>query len=252
MTALAGRTAIVTGGARGIGAATARELARQGCDVAIADLRLGEAAEAVAADVRALGRKAVLVQADVAQVADCKRLVAESVAALGGLDILVNNAGGGFSLYYGLDDVTEEIYDRVVDINMKGAFFTAQAAAPHLRQSSAGRVINLGSELVYLGYEMMVPYCAAKGGIVAMTRAMARAFAPKVTVNAVGPGGTATENFKSQRWYQEERERREADILLGRFGEPHEIAAMIAFVAGPGGTYATGQTFNVNGGVVMP
>jgi NAD(P)-dependent dehydrogenase (short-subunit alcohol dehydrogenase family) len=249
---LKGKVAIVTGGARGIGAATSVELARHGCDISIVDIRPGEEGQAVAAEIIALGQRAHIVTADITKVPECRRSAENTVAALGKLDVLINNAGGGLSLYHRLEEVTEQIYDRILDVNLKGAFFMTQAAIPYIRSSDCGRVINLASELAFLGYELMIPYTAAKGGIVAMTRSLARALAPNITVNAVAPGATATEGFKKQRWYLEERAQHEANILLRRFGEPMETASVIAFLAGSGGSYCTGQTFNVNGGVIMP
>ena len=251
-TPLDGRVALVTGGARGIGLASALELARLGADIAIADIRLEDAAEDATARIRALGRDVFVIEANVGRVPDCRRLVAGTITHFDALDVLVNNAGGGLGIYEEFEAVTEENYDRVLNVNLKGAFFTAQAAVPHLRGRPGARIINLASDLAFLGLGRKVAYSASKGGVISMTRAMARALAPDITVNAVAPGATATERFNAEHPDQAEREAEQAQIPLGRFGEPIEIARVIGFLAGPGGAYCTGQIFNVNGGVVMP
>ena len=249
---LHGRVALVTGGARGIGLASALELARLGADIAIADIRLEDAAEDASARVRALGRDVCVIEADVGRVEECRSLVAGAVAHFTALDVLVNNAGGGLGLYEEFEAVTEENYDRVLNVNLKGAFFTAQAAVPHLRARPGARIINLASDLAFLGLARKIAYSASKGGVVSMTRALARALAPDITVNAVAPGATTTERFNAEHPDPVERAAEEAQIPLGRFGEPSEIARVIGFLAGPGGDFCTGQIFNVNGGVVMP
>ena len=246
------RIALVTGGVRGIGYGSALELARLGADIAIADIRLEAAAEEATARIQALGREVCVIEADVGRTEDCRRLVAEAAAHFGALDVLVNNAGGGLGMYEEFEAVREEDYDRVLNVNLKGAFFTAQAAVPHLRARRGARIINLASDLAYLGHASKVAYSASKGGVISMTRAMARALAPDITVNAVAPGATATERFNAEHPDQSAREAEASQIPLGRFGEPDEIARVIGFLAGPGGAYCTGQIFNVNGGVVMP
>jgi len=251
MSALSDRRVLVTGAARGIGAATARAFAAAGADVAIVDIDPGHEGETVVADIEAAGRRGTAIQADLTAVEDCRRAVGAAVELLGGLDVLVNNAGGNLGIYATFEDLTESDFDLIVALNLKSTFFVSQEAIPHLRRRPGGRIVNLASELVWVGYELMPAYVAAKGAVVALTRSMARAAAP-VTVNAVAPGPTATERFKRGKWYREERQRREADIPLGRFGEPEEIARFIVSVAGETGDWCTGQTFHVNGGVVMP
>jgi NAD(P)-dependent dehydrogenase (short-subunit alcohol dehydrogenase family) len=194
----------------------------------------------------------VAIQADLTSVEDCRRAVASAVEFLGGLDVLVNNAGGNLGIYATFEELTEDQFDRIVALNLKSAFFVSQAAIQHLRDRPGGRIVNLASELVWVGYELMPAYVAAKGAVVSLTRSMARAAAPEVTVNAIAPGPTATERFKRGKWYREEKERREADIPLGRFGEPEDVARFIVSLAGETGDWCTGQTFHVNGGVVMP
>jgi NAD(P)-dependent dehydrogenase (short-subunit alcohol dehydrogenase family) len=248
MQELAGTVALVTGGARGIGAAVARLLAEEGADVAIADARPGDEAEALASRIISSGRRCVVLTTDVADVRQCELAVADVVESLGRLDIVVNNAGGAFGDYTTFEDVSEAQFDRIIDVNLKGTFFVSKFAVPHLRAGGRGRIINISSELVYIGYELTSAYTAAKGGVVALTKSMARALAPDIRVNAVAPGPTATERFKTERWYTEERR---ADIPLGRFGEPEDVARSVVFLAGQGGDHYTGQTLDVNGGFVM-
>ncbi|MGF1665763.1 MAG: SDR family NAD(P)-dependent oxidoreductase [Acidimicrobiia bacterium] len=246
------RRVLVTGAARGIGAATARAFAAAGADVAIVDVDPGPEGAQVVADIEAAGRRGLAIQADLTTVEQCRHAVASAVTFLGGIDVLVNNAGGNLGIYATFEELSEDQFDRILSLNLKSTFFVSQAAIPHLRKRPGGRIINLASELVWVGYELMPAYVAAKGAVVALTRSMARAAAPGVTVNAVAPGPTATERFKRGKWYREEKERREADIPLGRFGEPEDIARFIVSLAGDTGDWCTGQTFHANGGVVMP
>ncbi len=246
------RRVLVTGAARGIGAATARAFAAAGADVTIVDVDPGREGDRVVAEMEAAGGRGLVIQADLTTVEQCVHAVESAVCFLGGLDVLVNNAGGNLGIYATFEEVTEDQFDQILSLNLKSTFFVSQASIPHLRQRPGGRIINLASELVWVGYELMPAYVAAKGAVVALTRSMARAAAPDVTVNAVAPGPTATERFKRGKWYREEKERREADIPLGRFGDPDDIARFIVSLAGETGAWCTGQTFHANGGVVMP
>lgn len=239
--------ALVTGGARGIGAATCIALAEQGYDIALADVRIGEEG---AETVRQASRWARVetFTADIGSVAECRSLSDRVLDTFGRIDGLVNNAGGALGDYTPFENTTEELYDRVLSVNLKGPYFLTQACAPALR-ARRGAVVNIGSELVYRGYELTAPYTAAKGGIVALTRSMALALAPDVRVNAVAPGPTATERFKTERWFTSDRL---DEIPLRRFGEPGDVASAIAYLLGRHNRHITGQTLSVNGGVVMP
>jgi NAD(P)-dependent dehydrogenase (short-subunit alcohol dehydrogenase family) len=242
------RVALVTGGARGIGAATCIALAQAGFNIALADVRPGEEGQEVARQVARLTERVEVFTADVGSVGQCRKLANDVIDCFGRIDGLVNNAGGSFNDYTPFEQTSEELYDRVLAVNLKGPYFLTQACAAALR-AHRGAVVNIGSELVYRGYELTAPYVAAKGGVVALTRSMALALAPEVRVNAVAPGPTATERFKTERWYTDERL---DEIPLGRFGDPADVAAAIAFFLSPGGNHVTGQTLSVNGGVVMP
>ena len=246
---LAGQMALVTGAARrgSIGRATALALAAEGADLALNDLpaRAEEAGE-LAGEIEAMGRRACPVPADVSDVAACRTMVAAAIAGLGRLDILVNNAGG--DRVRDFLDIDEAFFDAEIALNLKAPFFVAQAAARHMLAQGGGRIVNIASELGYLGEPSLIPYSTAKGGLLTMTKALARALAPRVTVNAVAPGPTATDEFKTTWEYSDET--REA-LPLRRFVEPGEVARSVVFLASPDGAPYTGQTLDANAGAVM-
>ena len=231
---LAGQAALVTGAARdgSIGRATALALAAEGADLALNDLpaRAGEA--------RAL--------ADVTDMAACQAMVADAIASLGRLDVLINNAGG--DRVRDFLEIDEGFFDAEMALNLKAPFFVAQAAARHMLARGGGRIVNIASELGYLGEAALIPYSTAKGGLLTMTKAMARALAPSVTVNAVAPGPTATDEFKTTWEYTDEiRE----TLPLRRFVEPGEVARSVVFLASADGAPYTGQTLDPNAGAAM-
>jgi glucose 1-dehydrogenase len=246
---LAGKVALVTGAARtgGIGRAIALALAREGADVAVNDVGRKDEADEVARMVRDLGRRAAVILADVTRVSECRRIVAETVKAFGRVDVLVNNAGAPERAV--VEEISEELFDRQVDLHLKGPFFMAQAAIPHLRGGNPGRIINIGSELGYIGDPLLIPYAAAKAAIQALTKALALAVAPAVTVNTVSPGPTATERFKAGIEYTEANREK---LPLKRWVSPEDVARSVVFLAGPDGDAYTGQTLDPNAGAVMP
>jgi len=246
---LAGYVALVTGAARSgsIGRAIALELAREGADVAINDIARVDEADTLKSEIEALGRNAVVVLADVGRVDACRRIVDETAAALGRLDILVNNAG--FAQHKRFEDITEADYDISLNLHLKGPFFLVQAALPHLRAGGRGRIVNISSEQAYGGYPALAHYTAAKAGLRALTKSLALALAPDVTVNAVAPGPTATERFKAGVEYTDQVRDR---IPLRRWGTPHDVARSVVFLASADGDAYTGQTLDPNCGTVMP
>lgn len=242
-----GMRVLVSGGAHGIGAAVCEALSEAGARVAINDL---EAASDDAHDLT-LKTRSAWVPGDLTSVAECDRVMAETVTQLGGLDVLVNNAGGPLG-HVPFLETTEDHFDRVMNLNLKSAFFLSRASAPHLRQSGRGRIVNLASELFFLGHPELPVYAAAKGGIVGLTRSLALALAPSIRVNAVAPGPTATERLMAEDWFREAGDEELARIPLARWGDPQDVARAICFLAGPDADWITGEVLNVNGGIVMP
>jgi len=237
---LDGRVAVVTGGARGLGMEIARGLAEAGANVAITS-RDRDAAEAAAKDLTAATRGTVRGFAcDVTAPAIVDGLVADVVAALGHIDILVNNAGG--TQRGSLDALTVDQWDQVVDINLRGTWLCTKAAAAQLRASKHGRVINIASMFAFTGKVDRSPYIAAKGGIVALTRALALELAP-VTVNAICPGPFMTAMHDAAA-----RADMLAAIPLGRWGEPAELGPAAVYLASDAGAFVTGTTLTIDGG----
>ena len=240
---LAGKRALVTGAARGIGAAIALKLAQDGADVAITYEKSAEKAEALAVEIRALGRKAVALQADAASPEGATTAVERTVAELGGLDILVNNAGiarmGAFA-----DQTLQDIDDQL-NVNVRGVLLTSQAALRHI--PDGGRIISIGSNVgERVPFPGIVVYSTTKSALESFTKGLARELgARRITVNLVRPGPTDTDMNP-------------ADgplagsvipgLALGRYGEAWEIAEAVAFLAGPGAAYVTGTGILVDGG----
>jgi NAD(P)-dependent dehydrogenase (short-subunit alcohol dehydrogenase family) len=240
------RVALVTGAQQGIGAAAARALAAAGHDVAINWLDDQAQAEAVAADIRATGRRAALIQGDVGTAVSAAALVEKTLAALGRIDVLVNNAG--IFPRVAFLDMTESEWDRVIAVNLKGSAFCAQAAARAMVASGIkGVIINLSSSSVR-GAPLGVHYAATKAGIIGMTRSMALSLAPHgIRVNAIAPGLTDT---AQPRYGNSEAELAvmAQQIPLGRMGRPDEIAGLMAYLASDQAAWITGQVYHINGG----
>ncbi len=245
---LSGRTALVTGASRGIGRAIARALAEAGADVLINYARSAAAAQELAAELAALGRRAEVVAADVADPAAVEAMFARLAASWGSLDILVNNAGVIRDNLVGGMDVAD--WDRVQSVNLRGAFLCTRAAAALMVPRHAGKIVNVASVSALRGGRGQTNYAAAKGGLLAFTRACAVELAPKgIQVNAVVPGMIATD--MSARVRQRAGERLLQSIPAGRFGEPADVAPAVVFLASPAADYITGQAVGVDGGMTV-
>jgi NAD(P)-dependent dehydrogenase (short-subunit alcohol dehydrogenase family) len=245
-----GKVVLVTGAQQGIGRAMALAFGREGADVGINYLDDLRAAEQVADGVRAHGRRALLVQGDVSKVEEARAMVETVVREMGGIDILINNAG----MYprVSMLDMRESDWDYVLDINLRGSFFCAQAAArAMITAKRLGSIVNLASSAV-AGAIRGVHYSASKGGVVAMTRAMALELAPyRIRVNAIAPGLTDTAQPRYGNSEEEIQERSRA-IPLGRMANPGDIADVAVFLASDYARHMTGQVLHVNGGSYMP
>ncbi len=244
---LDGRVALVTGGNGGIGLGMAQGFVQAGAAVVLA-ARNRDKAEAALADLRALGAKATFVEIDVADEASCGRAVRQAAQEFGRLDILVNNAGT--TVRKQPEALSAEEWRRVLDTNLTGAFFCAQAAYPEMVRAGGGKIINIGSMMSIFGAAYAAPYAASKGGIVQMTRSLACAWAKdNIQVNAVLPGWIDTELTRGARREVEGlHERVLARTPAKRWGVPNDFAGVAVFLAAPASDFVTGAAITVDGG----
>jgi 3-oxoacyl-[acyl-carrier protein] reductase len=241
---LTGKAALVTGGSRGIGAAIAKRLAREGADVAITYLRSAEKANEIVAEIESVGSRGIAVAADSADLAAVVGAVERAVEALGRVDILVNNAG--VFPYGPLEKVTLQELEHTLAIHAKAAFVATQAAVRHMTEG--GRVINIGSSLAErVPYPGVALYSMSKSALIGLTKGLARELGERgITANVVHPGSIDTDmNPADGEGAADEL----LFIALGRYGTPDDIAATVAHLAGPGGHYITGASIAVDGGV---
>ena len=243
-TKLEEKTALITGGSRGIGAAIAKRLAADGANVAITYTKGADAAAAVVKEIERAGGKAIAIQADAADAEAVKAAIEKTVATFGRLDVLVNNAGTAIPKTF--EETTLEELDRVMDINLRGVFVATQAALKHMK--SGGRIVTIGSAV---GERVLtpglVPYAATKGAVKIFTQALAREVGSRgITVNNVQPGPIDTDlNPAAGDWAVPQK----AATALNRYGHVDDIASMVAFVAGPEASYVTGANLTVDGGM---
>jgi glucose 1-dehydrogenase len=247
---LNGQVALVTGASSGIGRAIALRLGRDGAAVGIGYRSGTGEATAVSQEIRQLGSRAVPIQGDVGKVEDARRLVLDTVAQLGRLDILINNAG--IEIKQPFLDVTEESYDRVLAVNLKGAFFCAQEAARQMiRHGEGGRIVNVSSVHEDVAMPGNAPYCASKGGMRMFMRTICLELAPhRITVNNVGPGAIATPINATTLANPELMQQLLAGIPLRRLGTPEEVAELVRYLVSPEAAYVTGSTFFIDGGLM--
>ena len=245
--ALAGRVAVVTGGTRGIGLASARLLAEDGASVVVSGRDRGRL-DAAVKELEALGVAALGIAADAAKREDCDRLVDAAKERFGRIDVLVNNAG--MTRDQLLVRMKDDDWDQVLDVNLRGVFMMTRAAAKVMMRQKSGRIINITSTAGAMGNAGQVNYSAAKAGVIGLTKAAARELAHwNILVNAVAPGLIDTDMIATVP--AEARQALLDQVPLKRIGVAREVAEMVRFLAGDGGAYITGQTIHVNGGLYM-
>ncbi|MCJ7596847.1 MAG: 3-oxoacyl-ACP reductase FabG [Desulfobacterales bacterium] len=244
------KIALVTGSSRGVGRAVALAYAKEGAKVLVNYTSNEKAAQEVVAAIQGMGSQAKAVKADVAKKADAEALVQATVDEFGGIDILVNNAG--FTRPAMMLSMTEEQWDDVIDIHLKGAFLCGQAAAQHMKEKKSGKIINVASVAGVVGTVGQINYSAAKGGVISMTKSMARELARyNVCANVISLGIVATEMSEKIRGDEKLREIYMNRILLKRFAEPDDITPTFVFFASDESNYVTGQLLCADGGYGM-
>lgn len=248
--ALEGRVVLVTGGCRGIGAATAIAAARAGADVAVNHLADEDRVCEVVDQVRALGRKSEPFTADVGQRSQVQAMVGDIIERFGRIDGLVNNAG--IMPYEDFLDIEEASWERVLRADLWGPFHCSQAVLPGMVERGSGAIVMVASRIGQIGWPGLAHYAAAKGGVLALTKSLAREFGPRgIRVNAVSPGVTNTD-LGHLSMGGEVGQKRRAELPLGRFAEPEEVAEAIVFLLSDAASLFLGQTLNPNGGGYMP
>jgi len=240
MRGLEGKKVVVTGGASGIGQATAARFVEEGCAVCVFD----HSADARTRVRRELPRLAAVIDADVSRLEQVQAAFAEATECMGAVDIVINNAG--ISIRHDFLDITPEEWGRVLDVNLKGVFYVAQTAARHMVEKGSGVILNTASTAGSTGYPHYADYSASKGGVIALTYAMALELAPAVRVNAVSPGYVLTPMQRAE-YSDAMLDAVNRKIPLGRHCKPEEIAALFAFLASEDAAFATGQVYVMDG-----
>jgi NAD(P)-dependent dehydrogenase (short-subunit alcohol dehydrogenase family) len=241
MRGLEGKNVLVTGGASGIGFATASRFLEEGCAVCILD-RSAEALERAKADLPAL---TAAIRADVSQLVEVQRGVAEAMEAMGSIDVLINNAG--ISIRHDFLEITPDEWDQVLGVNLTGVFYVAQTTARHMVDRGSGVILNMASSGGGTGYPHYADYCASKGGVLALTQTMALELAPTVRVNAVSPGYVLTPMQRAE-YSDAMLDAVNRKIPFGRHAKPEEVAGLFAFLASEDAGFMTGHEILMDGG----
>lgn len=248
MSKLAGKTAIITGGSRGIGAEIARKFAADGAKVVVNYSGSQEKAEAVVADIEANGGTAIAVKANVADAESVKAMVDETMKTFGSVDILVNNAG--ITRDNLMMRMKDDEWDDVININLKGVFICTKAVTRQMMKQRSGRIVNIASIVGVMGNAGQANYVAAKAGVIGLTKTTARELASRgITANAVAPGFITTD--MTEKLSEDVQKAMMGQIPLGRFGAPEDVAKAALFLASDDASYMTGQTLHLDGGMVM-
>ena len=244
---LKGKVALVTGGAQGIGKAVALMLARHGADVVVADVNLEKAAE-TAKEVEATGRGAMAVNVDVTRLSDVENMVESAIGRFGRIDILINNAGIARDKL--ILRMTEEDWDAVLDVNLKGTFNCTKAIIKHMSKQRSGKIVNIASVVGEMGNAGQANYSASKAGVIGLTKTIAREFSQRgINVNAIAPGYIQTP--MTDVLPDKAKEELKRMIPMERLGQPEDVAYAVLFLVSEGSSYVTGQVLNVNGGIYM-
>jgi len=249
---LENQVAVVTGGSRGIGAATVKLFAEAGCNVVFSYLRSPEAAQRVVKTCRSAPGSVMAVRADVSKMADARKLIDKAMGRFGRLDILVANAGIWNADPARIEEMTESQWDKMVAVNLKGAYSVIRCAVPHMIQQKRGRIIAVSSTAGQRGEAFHTHYGAAKGGVISLVKGLSTELAPhNILVNAVAPGWVDTDMAKSVLRKPSESRKATGAIPLRRFARPEEVAMPILFLASEMSTYMTGEIININGGSIL-
>lgn len=245
---LEGKCALVTGSSSGIGAEIARRLAQKGADVVVNYFKSQIAAEEVARGIRGAGGRVITVRCDVSKASDVDQMITKTIAEFGRLDILVNNAGIAEERG-GLLTVTEEIWDKIIDINLKGAFLVSRRAMPEILKQGRGKIINIASINSFVAEPNSLAYCSSKAGLIGLTKSLALEFAPKgINVNAIAPGQIETPLMAEWLSIPEVTEALKFKTPYGRVGKPTDVASLAAFLADDESEFVNGAVFVVDGG----
>lgn len=245
---LEGKTAVVTGASRGIGRSIALQLAKEGANVVVNYSGNEQKANEVVAEVEQFGRKSIAIQANVSNSEQVDAMIKQTIETFGQIDILVNNAGITRDML--LMRMKEEDFDAVIETNLKGVFLCTKAVTRPMLKKRSGRIVNIASVVGLMGNPGQANYVAAKAGVIGLTKTTAKELASRgITVNAVAPGFIATDMTDTLK--EEYKDELLKQIPLARLGEPEDIAKMVAFLCSEDASYVTGQTINVDGGMVM-